>query len=77
MRKIFSLLEKYFTDEDIEEFLNIGKIQKFDKINDKYTGSKLLKYFIALESVSIATEKELELENDIKELIKKYIGESI
>ncbi len=35
----------------------------------------LSKYFIALQSVAIATNKEDELIEDIKNLMKKYIGE--
>lgn len=35
--------------------------------------SNLSKYFIALESVAVATSKENELIDDIKDLIKKYI----
>jgi transcriptional regulator with XRE-family HTH domain len=31
-------------------------------------------YFVALESVAVATNKENELIEDIKELMKKYIG---
>ncbi|MBF7071694.1 hypothetical protein [Aliarcobacter butzleri] len=30
--KLIDLVETYFTDDDIEEFLDIGKIKKFDKI---------------------------------------------
>lgn len=33
-RVIFKLLEKYFLDEDIEEFLKTGKINKFEEIED-------------------------------------------
>ena len=29
-----SFIEKYFTKEELEEFLNTGKIAKFDKINN-------------------------------------------
>ncbi len=38
-RAIFKLLEMYFSDKNIEEFLNTGKIQKFENITfvmDKY-----------------------------------------
>ena len=37
--------------------------------------SVLSNYFIALQSVAIATNKEDELIEDIKNLMKKYIGE--
>ncbi len=30
--KLIDLVETYFADDDIEEFLDIGKIKKFDKI---------------------------------------------
>lgn len=33
-RKIFKLLEKYFTDEDIKDFLENNKIEKLDLIKD-------------------------------------------
>lgn len=32
-RKLISLLEKYFTKEDIEEFLELGKVSKFEYFN--------------------------------------------
>lgn len=33
-RKIFKLLEKYFTDKDINDFLEKDKIEKLDLIKD-------------------------------------------
>lgn len=33
-REIFKLLEKYFTDKDIEDFLETGKINRFEEIAD-------------------------------------------
>lgn len=33
-RKIFALLDKYFTKEYLQEFLETGKIDKFDKLED-------------------------------------------
>lgn len=33
-RKIFKLLEKYFTDKDIKDFLEKDKIEKLDLIKD-------------------------------------------
>jgi predicted flavoprotein YhiN len=33
-RKIISLLEKYFTKEDLEEFLETGEIQKQELVKD-------------------------------------------
>lgn len=33
-RPIINLLEKYFTKEDIEEFINIGKIEKLELIKN-------------------------------------------
>jgi DNA repair ATPase RecN len=44
------------------------------KINIDFKDNSLSKYFIALESVAVATNKENELIDDIKELMKKYIG---
>ena len=44
------------------------------KEEDK-ANSVLSNYFIALQSVAIATNKEDELIEDIKNLMKKYIGE--
>jgi hypothetical protein len=41
-RKIFKLLEMYFSDDELEEFLEKGKIQKFDLFN-KYIEEKNIK----------------------------------
>jgi hypothetical protein len=41
-RAIISLLEKYFSKEDLEEFLETGKIQKQELIKD-YTREELEK----------------------------------
>ena len=43
-------------------------------IETKNNEKNLSKYFTALQSVAIATNKEDELIEDIKELIKKYLG---
>ena len=34
-RAIFKLFSKYFTDNEIKEFLDTGKIEKFDIISNK------------------------------------------
>ena len=46
---LMNLLEKYFSENDLQEFLETGKIQKQERLN--------------------------ELIEDIKNLMKKYIGE--
>jgi hypothetical protein len=51
--------------------LSSNKSQKEDKTN-----IDLAKYFKALQSVAIATSKEDELVEDIKNLMIKYIGEN-
>ena len=33
-RKVFSLLEKYFTEEDLSEFLETGEITKQERLNE-------------------------------------------
>lgn len=33
-RPIVDLVEKYFTDKDLEEFIETGKIQKQDRLNE-------------------------------------------
>ena len=33
-RKIFALLEKYFTDDDIKNFLETGNIEKQDRLKE-------------------------------------------
>lgn len=43
-------------------------------INTEIIDNDLSKYFTALQSVAIATNKEDELIEDIKNLMKKYLG---
>lgn len=56
-----------------DEIFNNSKISNKEEIEDKTTND-LSKYFIALQSVASATNKEDELIEDIKILMKKYIG---
>jgi uncharacterized protein YjcR len=54
-----------------------SNVNVFEDSNENQTAlleNDLSKYFIALESVAVATNKEDELVSDIKELMKKYIG---
>jgi len=39
-RPIVSMVEKYFIDEELEEFLNTGKIRKFDFMMDNFLKNK-------------------------------------
>ena len=43
-RPIISLLEKYCTDDDIQEFLKSGKISKFEKKKENYQDYMLIDY---------------------------------
>ncbi len=48
-RPIITFIEKYFTDKDIEEFLNIGKIERFEIIqNNNYLINKSIKLYNAI-----------------------------
>jgi hypothetical protein len=51
-RAIFKLLEKYFTDEDIEEFFRTGKIKRFEEFEDLKT-----LYTIAIKEYFCFSEK--------------------
>ena len=59
-RAIFKLLEMYFSDKNIEEFLNTGKIQKFENITfvmDKYLFQLQTTYLNSfIESQSLLNE---------------------
>ena len=61
------IYKEIFEDSKKQENINDSLINT--EIND----NDLSKYFTALQSVAIATNKEDELISDIKELIKKYI----
>jgi hypothetical protein len=62
-RPILELLEKYFGKEDIEEFLNTGKIQKFENITfivDKYLSQLQTTYLNSFkESQSLLHEPSM------------------
>ena len=62
------IYNEIFKDSKKQENTNDSVIET--KNNEK----NLSKYFTALQSVAIATNKEDELIEDIKELIKKYLG---
>ncbi len=59
-RPILELLEKYFTKDDIEEFLGTGKIQKFENITfivNKYLSQLQITYLNSFaESQSLLSE---------------------
>lgn len=71
-RKVFDLLEKYFTKEDLEEFLTIGKIQRYDEVEnskfDSYVRTseiiKLLTKYTA-EHLALSLAKSLESNHGI------------
>lgn len=60
-RIIFSLLEKYFTKEDLEEFLKSGKIEKFDFLD-------MLNVFVS----QLENEIEAKLKKILKNLLDNY-----
>lgn len=51
-RPIIKLLDKYFTDSEIEEFLQTGKISKFDNLN-KYSLSSCISFLEKLKLLRI------------------------
>lgn len=51
-RKVFDLLEKYFTKEDLEEFLTVGKIQRYDEVEN----SKFDNYVRTSEIIKLLTK---------------------
>ena len=59
-----------------DEIFGVINTQEISKKSDEIESEKnidLSKYFTALQSVAIATNKEDELLTDIKKLIKKYM----
>ena len=66
-RPIISLIEKYFTEEDIEEFLNTGKIHKFDNLKSEFLFSNQLLYV-----KSFAKSKSLLSEPHVKDKFKDF-----
>lgn len=86
-RPIISLLEKYFTKEDLEEFLETGKIQKLDNLKllnktaeqivldffyEKYTNN-----FINDEFAEIIFPEYIQNENQYVEKRKKVYQEML
>jgi hypothetical protein len=65
-RKIFKLLEKYFTDEDIKDFLENNKIEKLDLIKD--TSINELKELINLKNNQSIVEEIEKKKQEIKDL---------
>lgn len=66
-RPIISLLEKYFTEEDIQEFLDTGKIFKFENITSEFLFSNQLLYV-----ESFAKSKSLLSEPHVKDKFKNF-----
>lgn len=62
------IYKEIFEDSKKQENINDSLIKT--EINE----NNLSKYFTALQSVAIATNKEDELIEDIKNLMKKYLG---
>ena len=58
-RKIFTLLEKYFSDEELEEFLQNGSIATLDSFNNNKTVTNIE----VLNEVSNLVRKQLEKKN--------------
>lgn len=65
-RKIFKLLEKYFTDEDIKDFLENNKIEKLDLIKDISINE--LKELINLKNNQSIVEEIEKKKQEIKDL---------
>jgi hypothetical protein len=59
--------------DEIFGTINVQEISKKSDEVESENKSDLSKYFTALQSVAIATNKEDELLTDIRELIKKYM----
>ena len=62
--KIFSLLEKYFTEDDLQEFLETGQVTKYD--NQTPSRIKKLEEIINIELLNRIER----LEQQVKELQK-------
>lgn len=77
-RKVFDLLEKYFTKEDLEDFLAIGKIPRYDEVEnskfDNYVRTseiiKLLSKYTA-EHLALSLAKSLESDGVISGTSKR------
>lgn len=65
-RKIFKLLEKYFTDEDIKDFLENNKIEKLDLIKDVSINE--LKELIILKNNKSIIEEIEKKKQEIRDL---------
>ena len=75
-RNTISAIEKKCREIGIYKEIFDDNSQEISKKSDEIESenkSDLSKYFTALQSVAIATNKEDELLTDIKKLIKKYI----
>lgn len=68
-RPIISLLEKYHSKEELQEFLETGKIQKQEKIKDlsldDLTNLSKLKEQLILEEIKRTEEKLLSLKSQL------------
>lgn len=77
-RLVLSLMDKYFTKEDLEEFLATGKVSKYEEIeNNKYTNHiriseiiKLLTKYTA-EQLALSLAKSLEFHGVISGTSKR------
>jgi hypothetical protein len=68
-RPIVNLIEKYFTDAEIKEFLENNKIEKLDLIKDKSTED--LKELIQLKNSQDIIEKIEKKKQEIRDLEKQ------
>lgn len=66
--KLIKLIEQYFTDSEIEEFLDTGKINKFDNLN-KYSLSSCINF---LNKLSFLNQKLDFFKDDLESKDKDY-----
>ena len=68
-RKIFSLLEKYFTNNDLQDFLENDRIEKLELIKDKTTDD--IKKLLQVENNQSIIEKIEKKKQEIRNLENK------
>ena|GEM_PF-999812 len=70
-RKIFLLIEKYFTKEDLEEFLNTKNVSKYDAIENSFFSN----YVRTSEIIKLLEKSNIEfLCNSLAKYIEIYNG---
>lgn len=68
-RAIFKLFSKYFTDNEIKEFLDTGKIEKFDIISNKSVDE--LKELLSIKNEQLILDEIERKKQEIKVLEEK------